>query len=147
GLHISQLQTGRASGMYWDLANDPSAPNAEIQGFYSAISGADGTQTSGPPARLINYLNRLWLYFENSIFEFGGSDQNDFQLARFQVDEGRGLIASRAYTIFDNKVFFLSSDGLRVMDGYVSKRVSEIIDGLLNPQGLFLGAPLSATAY
>jgi hypothetical protein len=147
GLYISQLQSGVAAGLYYDLADDSSAPNAPIQGFFSAITGNDGTQNGGTSTRLVNFLNRLWLLFPNAVYEFGGSDQFDFAIHRFEASEGHGLIAPRAVMVFGNALWYLSSDGLRVIDGYRSTRVSQIIDKLLNPGGAFAGAPLSATAY
>ncbi|MES2463969.1 MAG: hypothetical protein V4671_25645 [Armatimonadota bacterium] len=147
GLYLSQQVVGAGVGLYYQAINDPLAPDYSTQGFYTRVSGNEGASSGDSIQRLIPYLSRLWIFFQNSIFTFSGRGPADFSLRRFEADGGKGCISPQALVVYDQVIWTLASDGLRVCDGQTFTRVSGRIESLLNPEAVLSGTALDAAAY
>lgn len=146
-LWVSQFSpVTNATGLYFNRFEDPSDPVPQELGFYDRITGGDGAAVGDAIQAMKPYRELLVIFFQNSIYQFGGNDSTDFFIRRFEGDEGKGLIAPYACAVLDNVLFYLAADGLRTFDLQRTRRISRPIDALISPKDTFSGAALLAAA-
>lgn len=148
-LWVSQLTTvENAFGLYWNAVPDYSSKTLAIQGFKTRLSGNDGASTAGDSAkRLIVYREFVVAWYTGSRFIIGGNDATDYYVRRWEGDEGRGLLAPGAITVYDGLCWYLAQDGLRAWDLVSDYRVSQKLDRLLTPKAVFDSSALTPAAF
>jgi hypothetical protein len=147
-LWVSQIpNVVAATGLYFNRFQDPADPDPGDLGFYTRVTGGDGSAVGDAVQKMVPYRELLVIFFQTCIYLFGGIDATDFYLRRFEGDDGKGLIAPLATQVLDNQLYYLAADGVRAFDLVNTIRASRAIDTLLSPKDTFSGSALLAAAF
>jgi hypothetical protein len=112
GLYLSDLTAGDTAGMYWRSVAVASAADFAIQGTLFPKR----YRNTGPTI-LIPFLTRLWWFSGPDICVLSGDGADNWELDRFVSDEGLGPVGGRAALVWEGKIWFVASDGLRSIAG------------------------------
>lgn len=147
-LYISALTTGISAGLYYSNAPDPNNPNYEIQGNLIPIGGQEGTTLGQTIRRLYAYRGRCLIMFETSTYVLQGINNTNFSVYQDAAIRGVGIIAPNAIALVDNRLWFLTNQGLISYDYQsLNQDLAYPIGKLLNPNGMAFGQALNASAY
>lgn len=90
-------------------------------GGFVDVFPQDGDVVTG----IIAYRGNLVVFKRRQIYQILGSSELDFEVRNTHTD--RGCVAPMSIASVDNKIFFLSEDGVYVFDGAQTYRVSDPI--------------------
>jgi hypothetical protein len=102
------------SRVYWSDLYQPD----RVLGF-ADVFPEDGDEITG----LTSYQNSLLIFKRAKVYMLLGSSPANFEIRL--VNNFSGCVAPRSITAMDNRVFFLSHDGVYVFDGSSFQRISD----------------------
>jgi hypothetical protein len=108
-----QINTGQATGLYFNSINPPDDPNLPIKGLQASVGGYD----NDPITALMPLGPALIILKRRSVWMLTGTDGRDFNLSGHLQAAGLGCAAIRGTALVANRLWMLHSDGLWEYDG------------------------------